>query len=321
VDSPHNQTLFIPAEAHGQRLDQALTALLPDVSRMRVQQMLEQGKILVNGKAPKASLKLRGGEEIVVTGPMKLPPLRAFAEDIPLDVLYEDADVAVVNKPAGMAVHAGSGKDDAGSRGTLVNALLHRFGSMSQAGGELRPGIVHRLDKDTSGLVVVAKTDAAHRKLARQFARREVKKTYLALIHGWMTKATGTLDSPISRDLVRRTRMTTRRSQGREAITHWKVLKQIESKYGKFSLLEVTIETGRTHQIRVHLASLGHPVVGDALYGSPRRLSGYGEPASLGRNFLHASAIQFQHPTTNKELSFRQPLPDALESFLHLLGE
>jgi 23S rRNA pseudouridine1911/1915/1917 synthase len=321
VDSPHIQTLLIPAEAHGQRLDQALTALLPDVSRMRVQQMVEQGKILVNGKAPKASLKLRGGEEVAITGAVKLPPLRAFAEDIPLDVIYEDPDVAVVNKPAGMAVHAGSGKDDAGSRGTLVNALLHRFGSMSEVGGELRPGIVHRLDKDTSGLVVVAKTDSAHRKLARQFARRAVKKTYLALVHGWMPKAAGTVNLPISRDLVRRTRMTTRRVQGREAVTHWKVLQAIDSKYGKFSLLEVTIETGRTHQIRVHLASLGHPVVGDTLYGAARQIAGYGEPTSLGRNFLHAFAIQFEHPITNKELSFRQPLPVALENFLRLLGE
>jgi 23S rRNA pseudouridine1911/1915/1917 synthase len=288
---------------------------------MRVQQMVEQGKILVNGRAPKASLKLRGGEEVAITGAVKLPPLRAFAEDIPLDVVYEDQDVAVVNKPAGMAVHAGSGKDDAGSRGTLVNALLHRFGSMSHVGGELRPGIVHRLDKDTSGLVIVAKTDTAHRKLARQFAGRAVKKTYLALVHGGMLKPTGTVNSPISRDLVRRTRMTTRRAQGREAVTHWKVLQPIDGKYGKFSLLEVTIETGRTHQIRVHMASLGHPVVGDTLYGAPRQIAGYGEPPSLGRNFLHASAIQFQHPTTNKELSLRQPLPDALEKFLRLLGE
>src|SRR5215467_1990912 len=177
------QTLRVALDAAGQRLDQWLVAQLSEISRVRVQQLVEQGKILVNGKAPKSSLKLRGGEEIAITGAVELPPLRAFAEDIPLDVVYEDGDIAVVNKPAGMAVHAGSGKDDAGSRGTLVNALLHRFGGMSQVGGELRPGIVHRLDKDTSGLVVVAKTDAAHRKLARQFARREVKKTYLALAH------------------------------------------------------------------------------------------------------------------------------------------
>jgi 23S rRNA pseudouridine1911/1915/1917 synthase len=314
------QTLRVPLAAAGQRLDQWLVLQLSDVSRMRVQQLVEQGKILVNGKAPKASLKLRGGEEIAITGAVELPPLRAFAEDIPLEVLYEDADIAVVNKPAGMAVHAGSGKDGAGTRGTLVNALLHRFGVMSQVGGELRPGIVHRLDKDTSGLVVVAKTDAAHRKLARQFARREVKKTYLALVHDWMKRPAGTVDAPISRDLVRRTRMTTRRAQGREAVTHWKVLRQIQGKCGKFSLLEITIETGRTHQIRVHMASLGHPIVGDTLYGAPR-LIGYREPTPLGRNFLHASAIQFEHPTSNKELRFRQPLPNELEKFLRHLGE
>jgi 23S rRNA pseudouridine1911/1915/1917 synthase len=313
--------LHVPSDAAGSRLDQWLVTQLPEVSRVRVQQLIAQGKILVNAKAPKASLKLHGGEEITITGAVELPPLRAFAEDIPLEVLYEDDALAVVNKPAGMAVHAGSGKDDAGSRGTLVNALLHRFGAMSQAGGKLRPGIVHRLDKDTSGLVVVAKTDAAHRRLARQFAGRQVKKTYLALVHGWMKESQGTVNAPISRDLVRRTRMTTRRLQGREAVTHWKLLRRIDGKFGKFSLLEVRIETGRTHQIRVHLSSLGHPVVGDALYGAPRQIAGYGEPASLGRNFLHASAIQFEHPSTDRELSFRQPLPHELEKFLRLVAD
>jgi 23S rRNA pseudouridine1911/1915/1917 synthase len=313
------KNLIVPPGSAGSRLDQWLVAQLPDVSRVRVQQLIEQGKVLVNGDVSKASFKLRGGEAVAITGKVELPPLKAFAEDIPLDVVYEDADLAVINKPAGMAVHAGSGKDQAGNQGTLVNALLHRFGSMSQTGGELRPGIVHRLDKETSGLVVVAKTDAAHRKLARQFARREVSKTYLALVHGWMKQPKGTVDAAISRDLVRRTRMTTRRSQGREAVTHWKVLKQIEGRYGKFSLLEVTIETGRTHQIRVHLASLGHPVVGDTLYGAPRNLAGYGQTASLERNFLHAAAIQFQHPISSRVLSFGQPLPDELESFFHRL--
>jgi len=251
---------------------------------------------------------------------VELPPLHAYPEDIPLDVVYEDADIAVINKAAGMTVHAGSGKNEAGSKGTLVNALLHRFGRLSEVGGELRPGIVHRLDKETSGLVIVAKNDRAHRKLAQQFAGREVKKTYIALVHGWVKLDRGTINAPISRDLVRRARMTTRRAGGREAITHWKVARRLEGAFGKFSLLEVRIETGRTHQIRVHLASLGHPVVGDTVYGAPSKSISYRgtaqEAASLERNFLHAFGIQFQHPISNAPLSFEQPLPAELEKFL-----
>ena len=327
-DSAPIQTLTVPAEARGLRLDQWLASQLPDISRVRVQQLIEQQKIHVNGKILKPSIKLRGGEEIIITGAVELPPLKAFAEDIPLDVVYEDESIAVVNKPAGMSVHAGSGKGEAGNRGTMVNALLHRFSQLSEVGGELRPGIVHRLDKETSGLVLAAKSDKAHRKLAEQFSRREVKKTYIALVHGWMKTSKGTINSAISRDLVRRTRMTTRRGlqskPGREAITHWQVTKQIEGLYGKFSLLEVKIETGRTHQIRVHLSSIGHPVAGDTLYGAPRPES-YGgtapEVASLERNFLHASGIQFQHPISNRPLSFQQPLPAELRDFLRRIGD
>lgn len=325
VSSPdHVQKLFVAADDRGRRLDQWLAAQLPEVSRVRIQQLIEQKKIQVNGAQPKPSLKLRGGEEIVIRGEVELPPLKAFPEDIPLDVVYEDESLAVINKPAGMSVHAGSGKDDAGNRGTMVNALLHRFNKLSQIGGELRPGIVHRLDKETSGLVLVAKSDLAHRKLAEQFARREIKKTYIALVHGWMKTSQGTVNVPISRDLVRRARMTTRRSDGREAITHWKVKEQIEGRHGKFSLLEVRIETGRTHQIRVHLASIGHPVAGDMLYGAPRPESYLGtspEVASLERNFLHAFEIQFRHPISNKGLSFQQPLPAELIEFLREIGE
>ena len=324
----NTKNLCVPPEAAGQRLDQWLVSQLPEVSRVRIQQLIEQKKIQVNGKLPKASMKLRGGEEIVITGTVELPPLKAFAEDIPLDVVYEDESLAVINKPAGMSVHAGSGKDDAGNRGTMVNALLHRFNKLSQIGGELRPGIVHRLDKETSGLVLVAKSDLAHRKLAEQFSQREIKKTYIALVHGWMKTSQGTINAPISRDLVRRARMTTKRGlnskPGREAITHWKVREQIEGRYGKFSLLEVRIETGRTHQIRVHLASIGHPVAGDTLYGAARPESYLGtspEVASLERNFLHAFEIQFRHPISNKGLSFQQPLPAELIEFLREIGE
>jgi 23S rRNA pseudouridine1911/1915/1917 synthase len=318
------KALTVPAGAAGVRLDQWLASQLPEVSRVRVQQLIEQEKVLLNGGVPKPSLRLRGGEQIAITGAVQLPPLRAFPEDIPLDVIYEDEALAVINKPAGMTVHAGSGKNDAGNRGTLVNALLHRFNRLSQVGGEIRPGIVHRLDKETSGLVLVARTDLAHRRLAEQFSRREVKKTYIALAHGWMKAAGGTINAPVSRDPVRRSRMTTRRAGGREAITHWKVQRQIEGRYGKFSLLEVRIETGRTHQIRVHLASIGHPVAGDALYGAPRPQSYLGTAsgvASLERNFLHAFAIQFRHPISNRPLSFQQPLPAELNEFLHRIGD
>jgi 23S rRNA pseudouridine1911/1915/1917 synthase len=326
------KTLQVPPEAAGTRLDQWLVSQLPDVSRVRIQQLIEQKKILVNGKSPKPSMKLHGGEEIVITGAVELPPLKAFAEDIPLDVVYEDESIAVVNKPAGMSVHAGSGKGEAGNRGTMVNALLHRFNQLSEIGGELRPGIVHRLDKETSGLVLVAKSDLAHRKLAEQFARREVKKTYIALVHGWPKMTKGTINAAISRDMVRRARMTTRRGSqsrpGREAITHWQVTKKIEGPYGKFALLEVKIETGRTHQIRVHLSSIGHPVAGDTLYGAPSRvpmLQSYGgtttEVASLKRNFLHAFAIQFRHPISERPLSFQQPLPAELSDFLRRIGD
>ena len=313
----------MPQEARGQRLDQWLASQLPDASRVRVQQLIEQKKILVNGSLAKPSLRLRGGEKVVITGVVARPPLKAFPEDIPLDIVYEDESIVVLNKPAGMMVHAGSGKDQAGSKGTLVNALLHRFGRLSGAGGELRPGIVHRLDKETSGLLIVAKTDQAHRKLAQQFSRREPRKTYIALVHGWMSHTKGTIDTPISRDLLRRARMTTRRSQGREAVTHWKTVKQIESNYGKFSLLEIRIETGRTHQIRVHLSSIGHPVVGDKLYGAPRELRLHQESAktlALGRNFLHAAVIQFKHPVTDTPLSFQQPLPADIDLFLTEIG-
>ncbi len=317
-----SHVISVAAEDAGKRLDQFLVAHLPETSRARVQQLIAQQLVLVNDAVARASLRLRGGEHIAVLGSASQPPLRAMAEDIPLDIVFEDADLAVVNKPAGMTVHAGAGAtDDERNRGTLVNALLHHFGQLSSVGGELRPGIVHRLDKATSGLLVVAKSDEAHRRLASQFVRRQVKKKYIALVHGWLKQDRGTISSSISRDRVRRTRMTTKRSGGREAITHYQVERRLDSPYGKFTLLEVRIDTGRTHQIRVHLASLRHPVVGDTLYGAPREISS--KPAarlSLPRNFLHAAALQFQHPRSGEPLSFAAPLPAELEDFLQQLG-
>ncbi len=305
-------------EDAGKRLDQFLVSQIDDTSRARVQQLIDEKKVLVDDRGVKASLRLRGGERIAIFGEVNSPPLRAIAEEIPLDIVYEDDDLAVVNKAAGMMVHAGAGAtEDERNRGTLVNALLHRFGQLSGVGGELRPGIVHRLDKATSGLIVVAKNDQSHRKLAAQFARRVVKKTYIALVHGWIKQDRGTISSTISRDRVRRTRMTTKSSGGREAITHYTVQERIDSTYGKFTLLEVRIDTGRTHQIRVHLASLRHPVVGDTLYGAPREMSGKNEAAiSLPRNFLHAAALQLQHPRSGEALSFARPLPEELQLFL-----
>jgi len=313
-------TLTVPADHAGERLDRFLVSQAPEVSRARIQQLIAGGKVHVNGAEAKPSLRLREQDQVELLGSPQPPPLKATAEDIPLDVVYEDEALAVINKPAGMIVHAGAGVRS--HSGTLVNALLHRFGSLSGTGGELRPGIVHRLDKDTSGLIVIAKSDLAHRRLAEQFARREVKKTYIALVHGWMKQDKGTVTSAIARDRVRRTRMTTRARHGREAISHWRVLRRIHSRFGKFTLLEVRIDTGRTHQIRVHLASLGHPVVGDGLYGAPRELKDTrGGKLALARNFLHAGAIELRHPGTGAMLGLSRPLPPPLEDFLSHLEE
>ncbi len=316
------QFLTVDDKAAGQRLDQFLATKLDHTSRARIQQLIADKQIRINEEeVSKPSLRLRGGERISILGPVVLPPLRAIAEDIPLDIVYEDADLAIINKPAGMMVHAGAGAtEDDRNRGTLVNALLHRFGKLSDVGGELRPGIVHRLDKETSGLIVVAKNDEAHRRLATQFAERKVKKTYVALVHGWMKNEKGTINTSIARDAVRRIRMTTRGAGGRDAITHYEVKQKLESPYGKVSLVEVRIDTGRTHQIRVHLSSLGHPVVGDALYGAPHDLKAKNAPTiSLDRNFLHAKSLRLTHPSTGAPLSFTTDLPEELTGFLSVL--
>jgi 23S rRNA pseudouridine1911/1915/1917 synthase len=328
------RTIDGPAEAAGQRLDQFVAAQLDGVSRSRVQLLMEQGDVLVNGEREKASLKLRGGERIAITGEPHPAPLKATAEDIPLDVIYEDSDLAVVNKPAGMMVHAGSGQnEDARSRGTLVNALLYRFNALSSTGGELRPGIVHRLDKDTSGLIVVAKNDRTHAALGEMFASRQIKKTYVALVQGAMEWAKGTINAGVGRDPVRRTRMTAKpQDNARSAVSHYEVIRRLANRFGKFTLVKVRIETGRTHQIRVHMASIGHPVVGDTLYGGSGQLTDQAasqaaqskaarrkaepEKLKLGRNFLHAANLEFAHPATGKLMKLEAPLPEELESFL-----
>ncbi|HEX4285031.1 MAG TPA: RluA family pseudouridine synthase [Terracidiphilus sp.] len=324
------RTLIVPPESAGQRLDHFLAVELAPVSRSRVQLLLEQGDVLLNGGQPKASLKLRGGEQIAIVGEPHPAPLKATPEDIPLDVVFEDADLAVVNKPAGMMVHAGSGSsDDERSRGTLVNAMLYRFKALSSTGGDLRPGIVHRLDKDTSGLIIVAKNDAAHLELAHLFSSRQVRKTYIALVHGSVERSKGTINSPVGRDPVRRTRMTTRATENaRSAVSHYEVVRHLTTRFGKFTLVRVRIETGRTHQIRVHMASIGHPVVGDTVYGASGQITEQNMSRKqvavklrLGRNFLHAAQLEFQHPRTKVDLHLEAPLPPELGSFLARLEE
>ncbi len=279
-------------------------ARLPEFSRSRIQEWIRAGRVRVNGAAQKASYALRAGDDVEVV-PAELPPLRAVAEDIPVRVLYEDADLVAIDKPSGMVVHAGAGVH----AGTVVNALLHRFGALSTVGGELRPGIVHRLDRYTSGVLLVAKTDAAHRALASQFAGREIEKTYLALVHGVVKQERGRVERPIARDPVRRTRMTSRLATGRAAWSEYHVLRRFE----RFTYLEVRIGTGRTHQIRVHLSSIGHPVAGDRLYGAPGQTPGR---PPLGRYFLHAHRIRFRHPVTGAEMVVESPLPAELEEWM-----
>jgi 23S rRNA pseudouridine1911/1915/1917 synthase len=300
-----------------QRLDRVVTTHCPDLSRTRVQELIGSADILVNGKPAKVSYRLRGGERITVTAEPR-PPIRAEAESIPLDILYEDADVVAINKPAGMIVHAGAGNH----KGTLVNALLGRGQSLSQGGDILRPGIVHRLDKETSGIILVAKTDLAHAKLGEAFRNRKVKKTYIALVEGHLDHA-GIIDLAIARDPKRRIRMTARRSLilagAREARTDWRVLARI----GPATLLEVQLHTGRTHQIRVHFSALHHPVVGDTLYGAASHLTVNKlelPPLDADRNFLHAAKLGFAQPTTGAWIDLRAPLPAALHSFLNQLA-
>lgn len=292
-----------PSDA-GKRLDAFLHERLPKYSRSRLQSWIKDKRVLVAGESVRPAYLLRGNEDVEVT-PADLPALKAAPEDLPLNVLYEDEEVIVIDKPAGMVVHAGAGH----SSGTLVNALLHRVGQLSSVESDVRPGIVHRLDKETSGVIVVARTDKAHQDLARQFRDREVIKVYLALVHGRMETPTGRIASPISRDPIRRTRMTTKLATGRTALTEYRLIEEL----GSLSYLEVRIGTGRTHQIRVHLSSVRHPIVGDRLYGAPAHLPGLPE---LDRFFLHAHRLSFKSPASGENLSFESRLPAELTNFL-----
>jgi 23S rRNA pseudouridine1911/1915/1917 synthase len=315
----------VSPEDAGDRLDRVVTAHCPELSRTRVKELIDEGLILVNGQPSKGAHHLHGGETIAVSAQAR-PPIHAQAESIPLDILYQDADLIAVNKPAGMTVHAGAGI----ATGTLVNALLGLGQTLSKGGDALRPGIVHRLDKETSGVILVAKTDTAHARLGEAFRQRTVNKTYLTLVQGLFTQTSGRIEFPIGRDPVRRVRMaavqktfhsanhSARISNPREARTDWSTLLPIDTT----SLLEVQLHTGRTHQIRVHFSALKHPVVGDTLYGAAPRLKvGRVELPELARNFLHAAKIVFMHPRTGEKIELRAPLPLELREFLYALGE
>jgi 23S rRNA pseudouridine1911/1915/1917 synthase len=306
--------LSASAEDEGQRLDAFLAAHVEGWSRSRLQRVIDDGDVLVNGRAAKSSYKLRVNDEIEADL-STLPPSTFLPEDIPLEVVFEDDDLIVVNKPAGIVVHPASGA----SSGTLANALAFHFQKLSSAGGETRPGIVHRLDKDTSGLMVVAKTESAHESIAEQFRAREVFKSYVALVHGQMEKDTGEVDQPIARDPRHRTRMAVVRT-GRSALTLYRVRRHFQ----RFNLLDIELKTGRTHQIRVHLAWLKHPVVGDETYGEGRDKTIVdpkirGQVAKLGRQFLHAEKLGFRHPRTNERLDFRAELPVELGDLLDMM--
>jgi len=310
------RSLTVDAVAAGWRLDRWLARELPEQSRSRLQSLIEAGDVLVDGGPARPSSRLRVGQTVVV----RIPEPRAATpgpEDIPLTVVHEDDRLLVIEKPAGLVVHPGAGV----ARGTLVNALLHHVRDLSGIGGELRPGIVHRLDKGTSGLMVVAKDDAAHRDLARQFAGRTVEKQYLAIVLGVPSPRQGTVDSPIGRDPVNRKKMSARARRARAARSQYAVVEVLDGA----ALVRVRIHTGRTHQVRVHLAALGHPVAGDSLYGG-RRAPGAARPAArealraLDRPALHAARLAFDHPGSGLRLAFESPLPADLEALRSALG-
>lgn len=320
MDSKLDQTsslrFFVTAEEAGERLDTFLATRINDWSRARLQRLIEDADVLVNGRTTKASYKVRANDELEI----ELTSLAAAhfePENIPIDIVYEDDEVIVVNKPAGMVVHPAAGN----MSGTLANALAFHFSQLSTAGGPARPGIVHRLDKGTSGLLVVAKTETTHENLANQFRAREVFKSYVALVHGQLARDRGEIDQPIARDPRNRTRMAIVRG-GRPALSVYRT----REAFARFTSLNVELKTGRTHQIRVHLAWMKHPVVGDEVYGGGRDKTVSdpqvrGAIAKLNRQFLHAHELGFQHPRTNQQLRFTASLPSELLHVLDLVRQ
>ena len=310
MSSPVSVT--ISEDYHGQRLDQALAALVPQHSRSQIQRLIKDGRVTVDGAAAsRASHVVSAGQQVTVDLP-EPSPSTAVAQDLPLDIVFEDIDVVVVNKAPGVVVHPAAGHAD----GTLVNALLHHVDDLSGVGGELRPGIVHRLDKGTSGLIVVAKNDRAHEELSRQFQEREVEKEYTALIWGLLPPGRR-IEEPIGRDPNNRQKMSTRARRARTAVSRitW------AEHFPGLALVGVAIATGRTHQIRVHLSAIGHPIVGDALYGGVRRRVPPELRAvlKLDRPFLHSARLAFRHPSDGRRLEFKSDLPEDLARVIEQL--
>lgn len=295
--------LLVSPEYTGMRLDHYLAAQLPEFSRSQLQNMLKNGDILLDGKQPKVGCRLRGNERLIVSL-REAAPARAAAEDISLDIFYEDGDIIVVNKPQGMVVHPAAGH----AQGTLVNALLHHCGDLSGIGGVIRPGIVHRIDKDTSGLLVAAKNDAAHLALSAEWKRHAIKRVYHALLSGVINENAGTVDAPVGRHSRDRKKMSVAPRLGRDAISHYRVLERFPLHNCTYAELE--LETGRTHQIRVHMAHLGHPVLGDKLYGAKK------QPYALSGQALHAKVLGFHHPASGEYLEFESDLPDYFQALL-----
>ena len=293
------------AEQSGERVDVFLARVLPELTRSAVQRLLEQGNVTCNGAAIRKNAKTEAGARYTVSIP-EAKPVETVAQDIPLDVVFEDDDVLVVNKPKGLVVHPAAGHED----GTLVNALLHHCGdSLSGVGGEKRPGIVHRIDMDTSGLLIVAKNDFAHRALSDQLKDHTLRRTYECIVRGGFSSDSGTVDAPIGRHPVDRKRMAVTEKNSREAVTHWEVI----ARYGQYTHLRCRLETGRTHQIRVHMAYIHHPIVGDPLYGVKKPELG------LTSQCLHARELTFLHPRTGESVTVSCPLPEEFTRALQKL--
>ena len=299
-----NKTLIVE-ELESIRLDAYISSKIPEISRMTVKRLLEENKILVNKKVQKASYKVQKGDSIEVEID-KPKEIELKAQDIPIEIIYEDDDIIVVNKPKGLVVHPANGNPD----GTLVNAIMAICkDSLSGIGGEIRPGIVHRLDKDTSGLLIVAKNDIAHINMSNQIKNREVKKTYIALVRGTVPENEATINMPIGRSTKDRKKMAVTRN-GKEAITHFKVLERYNTQKGTYTLLQIKIDTGRTHQIRVHMSEIGHPVIGDKVYSNGKNEFG------VEGQCLHAKILEFKHPVTGKQMHLEAPLPQYFQDIL-----